>query len=81
MRLGLNIGYWGAGMGPALDLVKEAERLGYDTVWAAEAYGADAVTVLTWIAARTETHPRWVGHPPDARPHTGDDGDDGGNPR
>ena len=54
MRLGLNIGYWGSGMGPALDLVKEAERLGYDTVWAAEAYGADAVTVLTWIAARTE---------------------------
>ena len=34
-------------------MVIEAERLGYDSVWAAEAYGADAVTVLTWIAART----------------------------
>jgi F420-dependent oxidoreductase-like protein len=54
MRLGLNIGYWGAGMGPELELVNEAERLGYEAVWAAEAYGADAVTVLTWIAARTD---------------------------
>ena len=54
MRLGLNIGYWGAGMGRSLDLVKEAERLDYRSVWAAEAYGADAVTVLSWIAAQTE---------------------------
>ncbi len=53
MRLGINIGYWGANAGLEMDLVAEAERLGYDSVWAAEAWGSDAVTVLTWIAART----------------------------
>ena len=54
MRLGLNIAYWGADAGLDMDLVLEAERLGYDSVWAAEAWGSDAVTVLSWIAARTE---------------------------
>ena len=54
MRLGLNLGYWGAGNDPAnLALAKQAEDLGYAVVWAAEAYGSDAVTVLSWIAART----------------------------
>ncbi len=51
MRLGLNLGYFGVG---STDLVLEAERLGYDSVWAAEAWGYDAVTVLSWLAARTE---------------------------
>ncbi len=37
-----------------MDLVLEAERLGFDSVWAAEAWGSDAVTVLSWVAARTE---------------------------
>ena len=54
MRLGLNIAYWGANAGLDMDLVLEAEQLGYDSVWAAEAWGSDAVTVLSWIAARTE---------------------------
>ncbi len=54
MRLGINIGYWGSDAGLDMDLVLEAERLGYDSVWAAEAWGSDAVTVLSWIAARTE---------------------------
>ena len=54
MRLGLKIAYWGANAGLVMDLVTEAERLGYDSVWAAEAWGSDAVTVLSWIAARTE---------------------------
>ncbi len=55
MRLGLNMGYWGAGEdADNLALAVEADRLGYAVVWAAEAYGSDAVTVLTWIAARTE---------------------------
>ena len=54
MRLGLNIAYWGATPGLDMELVLEAERLGYHSVWAAEAWGSDAVTVLSWIAARTE---------------------------
>jgi len=56
MRLGLNIGYWGLVSGDDnLELVQEAERLGYSVVWAAEAYGNDAATVLTWLAAKTST--------------------------
>jgi F420-dependent oxidoreductase-like protein len=54
VRLGLNLGYWGAGNDPAnLALAKQADDLGYAVVWAAEAYGSDAVTVLSWIAAQT----------------------------
>ncbi len=52
MRLGLNVGY--GSPADALALAKEADRLGYTVAWAAEAYGTDAVTVLTWIAAQTE---------------------------
>jgi F420-dependent oxidoreductase-like protein len=55
VRLGLNCGYWGLGAdADNLALVKEADRLGYSVVWVAEAYGADAVTVLAWCAAVTE---------------------------
>lgn len=55
MKLGLNLGYWGAGNDAEnLVLAREADRLGYSVVWAAEAYGSDAATVLTWIAAQTE---------------------------
>ncbi|MBB5802397.1 F420-dependent oxidoreductase-like protein [Saccharothrix ecbatanensis] len=55
MRLGLNLGYWGAGNDAAnLELAKEADRLGFSVVWAAEAYGSDAPTVLAWVAAQTE---------------------------
>ena len=54
MRLGLNLGYWGAGQdADNLALAVEADRLGYAVCWAAEAYGSDAVTVLTWVAAQT----------------------------
>ena len=54
MRLGLNLGYWGAGNDAAnLALAKQADELGYSVVWVAEAYGSDAPTVLSWIAAQT----------------------------
>lgn len=55
MRLGLNLGYRGVSIARDTTLVNEAERLGYDSVWTAEAYGADAVTPLAFLAARTET--------------------------
>ncbi len=55
MRLGLNVGYSGATIVDHLPLVLEAERLGYQSVWAAEAYGSDVVTPLAWYAARTES--------------------------
>lgn len=55
MRLGLNLGYWGAGNdADNLALAVEADRLGYAVAWAAEAYGSDAATVLAWVAAHTE---------------------------
>ncbi len=54
MRLGLSIGYAGAQMGQVLPLVEHADRVGIDSCWAAEAYGSDAVTVLSYVAARTE---------------------------
>jgi F420-dependent oxidoreductase-like protein len=55
VKLGLNLGYASPGTNPAslVPLVQEAERLGYDSVWAAEAWGTDAVTVLAWMAAST----------------------------
>src|SRR5881398_678306 len=53
MKLGLMLGYWMAGPEDPIDLVLEAERLGYDSVWTAEAYGSDAVAPLCWMGART----------------------------
>jgi F420-dependent oxidoreductase-like protein len=55
MKLGVHVGYWGLGMDAEdqLAVVREAERLGYDSVWSAEAYGSDAATVLAWLAAQT----------------------------
>lgn len=54
MRLGLTIGYSGAKMSLDMPLIEEADRLGFYSVWSAEAYGSDAVTPLAWIAARTK---------------------------
>jgi F420-dependent oxidoreductase-like protein len=54
MKLGLNIGYSGSTIADVLPLVEHADRVGIDSLWAAEAYGSDAVTVLAYLAARTE---------------------------
>src|ERR1700727_3521941 len=55
MQLGLSLGYLIPGVTPAdqLAVVREAERLGSDSVWAAEAYGSDTATVLGWLAGQT----------------------------
>src|SRR6266496_3286173 len=54
VELGLNLGYWGMGNNADnLALAREADKLGLSVVWAAEAYGSDAPTVLAWVAAQT----------------------------
>ncbi|HIG39277.1 MAG: LLM class F420-dependent oxidoreductase [bacterium] len=54
MKLGLSLGYSGAELKIPLERVQLAERLGYDSVWTAEAYGSDAITPLAYIAAHTD---------------------------
>lgn len=57
LKLGLNLGYWG--IGPqgeeAVEIVRAAEAAGFDSVWVAESYGSDVVSVLAWLAPQTET--------------------------
>ena len=55
MKLGLAVGYWGLGLTSEdqLKLVRAAEDAGWDSVWAAEAYGSDTATVLAWLASQT----------------------------
>ena len=56
LKLGLAQGYWGAGPNPNfVEMAQEAEKLGYDSGWSAEAWGNDAFTPLCWIGAQTET--------------------------
>src|SRR5262252_5383659 len=54
MKLGLQLGYWMFGPEDPIDLVLEAERLGFDSVWTAEAYGSDCFSTLCWMGARTK---------------------------
>ncbi len=55
LRLGFNVGYWAGGPPPgALESVQEAERLGFDSIWTAEAYGSDALMPLAWWGSHTE---------------------------
>jgi F420-dependent oxidoreductase-like protein len=55
MELGVHIGYWGLGLTreDQKEIAQAAERLGYDSIWTAEAYGSDAATILGWLAAVT----------------------------
>jgi F420-dependent oxidoreductase-like protein len=57
MKLGVNLAYLAMGVTAAdqLRITQEAEALGYDSVWTAEAYGSDAATVLAWLAGQTTT--------------------------
>src|ERR671910_2206129 len=57
LKLGLGLGYWGIGPqgDDAVEYVQAAERAGFDSVWAAESYGSDAVSVLAWLAPQTES--------------------------
>jgi F420-dependent oxidoreductase-like protein len=55
MKLGLQLGYWGAGPTPGfVELAQEAERLGFDSVWTAEAWGSDCFSPLCWVGAHTK---------------------------
>ncbi|MCZ6782456.1 MAG: LLM class F420-dependent oxidoreductase [Proteobacteria bacterium] len=54
MKLGLQLGYWGAQPSPGfVELAQQVEGLGFDSVWTAEAYGSDAITPLAWVGAHT----------------------------
>src|SRR5437763_12181250 len=57
MKLGVNLGYAPPGTNPAelVPIARTAEALGYDSAWAAEAWGTDAVSVLAWLGASTTT--------------------------
>lgn len=55
LKIGLQMGYWGAGPNPDMvEIAQEAEKLGYDAVFTAEAWGSDVFTPLAWIGAHTE---------------------------
>lgn len=55
MKLGLGLGYWGAGKPEGVEeAVTAAEECGFDSVWTSEAYGSDALTPLAWLGARTK---------------------------
>jgi F420-dependent oxidoreductase-like protein len=55
MKLAIQAGYSPATMQLPMDKILEAERLGFNSAWTAEAYGSDAVTPAAWILARTTT--------------------------
>ena len=68
LKLGLNTGYWAGGPPPgAAESVAEAERLGFDSVWTAEAYGSDALMPLAWWGAATERIKLGTAHRADLR--------------
>jgi F420-dependent oxidoreductase-like protein len=55
LKLGVNTGYWAGGPPPGVtEVVNEADRLGVDSIWTAEAYGSDCLTPLAWWGASTK---------------------------
>lgn len=55
LKLGLNTGYWSSGPPPGIEAsIAEAEKLGYDSIWVAEAYGSDCISPLAWWGSKTE---------------------------
>ena len=79
MKLGLNTGYWSAGPPAGVtEQIAAAERLGFDSIWTAEAYGSDCLTPLAWWGAATEPEStdavRFLGvaRPPERPPDMGE---------
>ena len=54
MRLGLILSYAGREVSLPFDLINQAEELNYDSVWVAEAYGSDTISIASWILSQTE---------------------------
>lgn len=54
MKAGLLLGYSGKTLAPPMDMILQAEKMGFDSVWIAEAYGSDAVSVAAWILGQTK---------------------------
>ena len=83
MRLGFYMGYAQPGTNPLelLELAREAERLGYDSAWAAEAWGVGRVTPLAWLGAQTTTLKLGTAIMQLPGPLAGERGDDGGDAR
>ena len=80
MKLGIIAGYSGAQMGLPMELILEAEKCGFDSIWTGEAYGSDVITPLAWIGALTKRSNSRRYHA-DARPLSRDDCDDRDDPR
>lgn len=70
MRLGIDAGYSGAHMNLPMEVILEADRLGYYAVWTAEAYGSDAITPLAWMRHADQTDSSRHCHHADARTQT-----------
>jgi len=55
MKMGFHMGYWNQGPYHAIEIAQEAEALGYDSLWTAEAYGSDAISPLAWLGSHTNS--------------------------
>ena len=62
MKLGFLLGYSGKHIHIPIELIQQAESMGYDSVWTAEAYGNDAVTSAAWVLAQTRWPPPFIAY-------------------